>query len=146
MKPGRFTTPLSSSVRMPSRQERRKAERDAAKRKPGQAGARTAAGAAGAAGAAAALANLSVDPGGDWTTQAADPVAMLDALGAEVVKQKADAGDREAQWSLGCLLMAEASPTLSLSGAAGRSPQAKVGTLYLGRSPNRVVSMVTIIL
>jgi len=51
---------------MPSRQERREAERDAAKRK-------RAAASAGAAGAAAALANLDVDPGGDWTTQAEDP-------------------------------------------------------------------------
>ena len=56
---------------MPSRQERRKAERDAAKRAPAQAGA---AGAPGAAGAAAALANLRVNPGGDWSTQAEDPV------------------------------------------------------------------------
>jgi len=55
---------------MPSRQERRKAERDAAKRAPGQTGA---AGAAGATGAAAALANLNVNPLGDWTTQTADP-------------------------------------------------------------------------
>jgi hypothetical protein len=51
---------------MPSRQERRKAERDAAKRAPQ-------AGAAGAAGAAAALANLNVNAGGDWTTQTEDP-------------------------------------------------------------------------
>jgi hypothetical protein len=51
----------------PSRQERRKAERDAAKRAPAQAGA------AGAAGAAAALANLNVNAGGDWTTQSEDP-------------------------------------------------------------------------
>jgi len=50
----------------PSRQERRKADRDAAKRAP-----RT--GAAGAAGAAAALANLDVNPLGDWTTQAENP-------------------------------------------------------------------------
>ena len=48
----------------PSRQERRKAERDAAKRAP----ART--GAAAAAGAGAALANLNMNPLGDWTTQA----------------------------------------------------------------------------
>jgi len=52
---------------MPSRQERRKAERDAAKRAPAQAGA------AGAAGAAAALANLRVNLDGNWTTQAEDP-------------------------------------------------------------------------
>jgi hypothetical protein len=55
----------------PSRQERRKAERDAAKRAPAKSGA---GGAGGAAGAAAALANLNVNPlGDDWTTQAADP-------------------------------------------------------------------------
>ena len=52
---------------MPSRQERRKAERTAAKRAPAQAGA------GGAAGAAAALANINVIPLGDWTTQAEDP-------------------------------------------------------------------------
>jgi len=52
---------------MPSRQERRKAERDAAKRAPGQAGA------GGAGGAAAAGAHVNVTPLGDWTTQAEDP-------------------------------------------------------------------------
>jgi hypothetical protein len=55
---------------MPSQQERRKAERDAAKRASAQTGA---AGAVGAAGAAAALADLRVDPDGDWTTQTEDP-------------------------------------------------------------------------
>jgi len=54
----------------PSRQERRKAERDAAKRAP-RAGAAGTAGAAGAAGAAAA--KLNVNAGGDWKTQAEDP-------------------------------------------------------------------------
>jgi hypothetical protein len=122
---------------MPSRQERRKAERDAAKRAPARArsagaegggGGEGGAGAAGAAGAAAALATLSVDPGGDWTTQAADPAALLQSLGAEIVKQKADAGDREAQFSQGCRLVAEArADDARLSGAAGRSPRALVG-------------------
>jgi hypothetical protein len=51
---------------MPSRQERRKAERDAAKRAPAQAGA------AGAAGATAARA-MNVVPLGDLATQAKDP-------------------------------------------------------------------------
>ena len=80
---------------MPSRQERRKAERDAAKRAParagagGAAGAAGAAGGAGAAGAAAALANLNVNPLGDWTTQTGDPMVLLESLGAKVVKQKA---------------------------------------------------------
>jgi hypothetical protein len=54
----------------PSRQERRKAERDAAKRAPAKT---VAGGAGGAAGAAAALANLNVNPLGDWKTQAEDP-------------------------------------------------------------------------
>jgi hypothetical protein len=71
---------------MPSRQERRKAERDAANRAPGQAGAAGAAAAladlnvnvdpagAGAVGeAAAALANVHVTPLGDWQTQAEHP-------------------------------------------------------------------------
>ena len=64
----------------PSRQERRKVERAAAKRAPARA---SAAGAAGAAEAAAALANLSVNasPGGDWTTQEKDPLVLLCALG-----------------------------------------------------------------
>ena len=57
----------------PSRQERRKAERDASKRAPAKSGAGGAAGAGGAEGAAAALANLNVNPLGDWTTQAEDP-------------------------------------------------------------------------
>ena len=52
---------------MPSRQERRKAERDAAKRPPAKSGA------GGAAGAAAARVGVNVIPLGDWTTQAEDP-------------------------------------------------------------------------
>jgi hypothetical protein len=51
---------------MASRQERRKAERDAAKRAPR-------AGAAGAAGAAATDATLNVNAGGNWKTQTEDP-------------------------------------------------------------------------
>jgi hypothetical protein len=90
----------------PSRQERRKAEREAAKRAPARAGAAGAAGAnqgaarvaggnqgaAGAAGAAAALANLRVNvtpPLGDWTTQAEDPNPLFHALGRPMVKQRA---------------------------------------------------------
>jgi len=112
---------------MPSRQEKRKAERDAAKRAPAKAGAAGAPGAAGGgtvAGAAAAIANLSVNPGGDWTTQAEDPSALLESLGAEVVKQRADAGDKAAQYSQGCLLLAAAGE--EGAGAAGRSLQAQV--------------------
>ena len=53
----------------PSRQERRKAERDAAKRAPGRAGA------VGVAGVAAARATVHVNPLplGDWKTQAEHP-------------------------------------------------------------------------
>jgi hypothetical protein len=73
---------------MSSRQERRKAERDAAKRAPARAGA---AGAnQGAAGAAAALANLHVNvnpPLGDWTTQAKDPNVLFCALGPQMVTE-----------------------------------------------------------
>jgi len=77
---------------MASRQERRKAERDAAKRAPAQA---RAAGAVGAAGAAAALANLNVNPVGDWTTQTEDPFVLFRAQGDEIVEQRAAAGDRQ---------------------------------------------------
>jgi hypothetical protein len=69
---------------MPSRQERRKAERDAAKRAPGQAGAK------GAAGVAAGLAklNVHVNPVGDWTTQASNPMVLSQSLGSEeILKQ-----------------------------------------------------------
>ena len=145
---------------MPSRQERRKAERDATKRAPAQAR---------AAGAAAALANLNVDPAGDWTTQAEvanvgpggymlaeiavlitretrdhtavndvasestwpDPSAFY-ALGAEAVKQKADEGDRAAQYTLGCRLVyaVAGADGAGLLGAAGRSPKVEVGLAY----------------
>ena len=110
---------------MKSRQERRKAERDAAKRAPGQVGV-----VGGAAGAAAALAqgNVNVKPVGDWTTQAADPLLLLRALGAEVVKQRAGEGDMEAQWSRGYRLVSEAEGAVGTPlGTAGRSPKADVG-------------------
>ena len=87
---------------MPSRQERRQAERDAAKRAPAQAVAvaqARAAGAAGAGGAAAAPATVNVNPLGDWTTQEKDPSALFLELGAETVYHRAAAGDTEAQWS-----------------------------------------------
>jgi hypothetical protein len=109
---------------MASRQERRKAERDAAKRAPANAGG---AGAAGAAGAAAALANLNVNPLGDWTTQTEDPLALLRAVGAAVVKRKADAGDREAQFTVGVMLMSEANGGAAFRDAPATSPKAQVG-------------------
>ena len=101
---------------MPSRQERRQAERDAKRvSASGAAGGAGGAGAAGAAGAAAAdaaaaaLARLNVNPDGDWTTQAADPYALCRALGLTdrasgpkvvgILRQMADAPGfaREAQ-------------------------------------------------
>ena len=109
---------------MPSRQERRKAERDAAKRAPAQAG---------AAGAAAALANITLNPthpGGDWTTQAADPSVLFRAVGPEILKRRARDGDREAQWTLGMWSVREADggarEGLAL-GTGGRSPKAEAG-------------------
>jgi hypothetical protein len=136
---------------MPSRQERRKAERDAAKRAPARSGAAGIAGAAGAAGAAraaAALANLNVNQLGDWTTQTDDPKALLQALGVRVVIQMAAEGDRAAQFSQGCNLIAELAGE-GLSGAAGRSPQVEVGLAHtctfrsLTRPDSGVASMIT---
>jgi len=106
---------------MASRQERRKAERDAAKRAP------TAAGSAGAAAATAAPANVNarVDQLGDWTTQSGDPGVLMRALGAEGVKQRADRGDPVAQWSYGFWLMSEGDPNATQGmhlGDARRSP------------------------
>jgi hypothetical protein len=106
---------------MPSRQERRRAERDAAKRAPVQAGA------AGAGGAAAARVNVVTSPVGDWTTQAEDPIALFRALGPDIVKQNAAAGDREALWSLGYQLVSDADGAAGKLGTGGRSPQADVG-------------------
>jgi len=111
---------------MPSRQERRKGERDAAKRAPAQA---RATGAAGAAVAAAALANLNmnVKPVGDWTTQAANS-NLFRALGPEMVKRRAAEGDMEAQFSLGYRLMAEAEGSAEAPlGTAATSPKSDVG-------------------
>jgi len=126
---------------MASRQERRKAERDAAKRAPGQAGA------GGAGGAAAARANVNMNPVGDWTTQAEDPNVLFRALGAEVVEQRAGAGDREAQFSHGYRLLWEADGGAGTKlGAGGRSPKADVGfahgiAKFPGLSPDCDTSM-----
>ena len=109
---------------MPSRQERRRAERDAAKRAPGPAGA------GGAGGAAAALENVhvNVNPVGDWTTQEADPEVLFRALGAENVKRKAAEGDGQAQFSQGSVLVCLAEGNGVLMGTGGRSPMADVGS------------------
>jgi len=108
----------------PSRQERRKAERAAAKRAPAQAGA------AGAAGAAAAAANVvvNVNPLGDWTTQTENPALLFGVIGGANVRRRAGEGDPEAQYSAGFRLMREALGGASGPlGADGRSPMADVG-------------------
>ena len=75
--------PLGCSfLQMPSRQERRRVERDAAKRA-------ASAGQAGAAGAGAAAAAAAAAPLGDWTTQTSVPAALQDRVGIEVVAQMA---------------------------------------------------------
>ena len=56
-----------------------------------------------------------------------DPSALIRALGAEVVKQKAAKGEGEAQFSRGCMLVSEADGNAGLLGASGRSPMADVG-------------------
>jgi hypothetical protein len=124
---------------MLSRQERRKNERDAAKRAPR-------AGTAGAAGATAALADLIVNPLGDWRTQAERPMALLEALGSEIVKRRAREGDGEAQRSLGYRLLSDTGVVGEPLGSAGRSLQADVGhhfgpTTFSGRSQDRDASM-----
>jgi hypothetical protein len=56
-----------------------------------------------------------------------DPSALFEALGAEVVKQRADTGEGEAQFSQGCLLVSEADGHVGSRGEIGRSPMADVG-------------------
>jgi hypothetical protein len=126
------TRPLHSTVafdgQMPSRQERRRAEREAAKRAPAQAGA------AGAAGAGATPANVTANPLGHWTTQAADPGALFVALGAENVKRKAGEGDGEAQFSEGYRLLSVNEVEGTPLGSAGRSPEADAGSALVPHS------------
>ena len=43
------------------------------------------------------------------------------------MKQRADEGDRDAQYSQGCELMGAAGGYTGVMGAAGRSPKANVG-------------------
>jgi TPR repeat protein len=126
-------------------------EREATKRASARAGGAGAAGAnqgaagaaevaranEGAAGAAAALANLNVNvnpPLGDWTTQAEDPVALLRALDPQMLKQRAAAGDRDAQYSLGYMLVSAAEDVDVPLGAGGRSPQSDEGMALLEKA------------
>ena len=52
---------------------------------------------------------------------------LIRALGARIVKQRAGEGDREARFSQGCSLLAEASGSGAELGAVDRSPKADVG-------------------
>ena len=126
MKPLRTRQPVvsrSSDAAIATGTSKREARRREARY--GQVGA---ASAAGAAGAAAALANLNVNVGGDWTTQAEDPWVLVRAVGAEIVRQRARAGDREAQFSQGYKLVSDADEGVgTMLGEGGRSPKADVG-------------------
>jgi hypothetical protein len=106
---------------MPTRQERRAAERDAAKRARGQAGA----GAAG--GAAAALANVHVNPVGDWSTQAAKPDLLIRALGEKIVKKRqgltlVNSSTSQLNQSRLCLQKPQQAYHVHLSAQPGTSP------------------------
>ena len=72
---------------------------------------------------------MNTNPVGDWTTQAADPKVLFRAHGYEIVKLRAGAGDREAQFSQGFRLVYEADRAAGATslGASGRSPEAYVG-------------------
>jgi hypothetical protein len=54
-------------------------------------------------------------------------MALIVALGFEVVKQRAAKGEGEAQFSQGCLLVSRADGNVGFRGASGRSPMADVG-------------------
>jgi hypothetical protein len=84
------------------------------------------AGAAGAGGAAAAAggATVNVNTGGDcdWTTSEEASV-LFNAVTPEVLQQRVDEGDREAQFSLGTFRLLQAAEP----GAGADSPYAIVG-------------------
>jgi len=79
---------------------------------------------------------VNMNPVGDWTTQTEDPFALLEALGDEIVKQRARAGDRGAQYSQGYNLVSEADGAGTSLGAAGRTPKSDVG---FALTPHRTV-------
>jgi len=65
-----------------------------------------------------------------WRARSAwpDPLALIDAVGAEGLKQRAAKGEGEAQFSLGCKLVSEADGHGGRPlGTSGRSPVADVG-------------------
>jgi len=53
---------------------------------------------------------------------------LYEALGVEVLKQRAAKGEGEAQFSQGCLLVSRADGNAGSLGASGRSPMADVGS------------------
>jgi TPR repeat protein len=73
-------------------------------------------------------------PLGDWTTQAEDPNALFHALGPQMVQRKADAGDRDAQYSLGYVLVQAAGGEGEPVAAAGRSPESDAGMALLEKA------------
>jgi TPR repeat protein len=73
-------------------------------------------------------------PLGDWTTQAEDASALFHALGLPMVKRKAAAGDRDAQYSLGYWLVLEAGDEGEPLGTGGRSPQSDEGVALLEKA------------
>ena len=76
-----------------------------------------------------------------------DPSALVDALGAEVVKQRAAKGEGEAQFSQGCMLVSGADGDVGGAlGTSGRSPKADVGLAsapHSFRSPTRRIDVLT---
>jgi len=62
--------------------------------------------------------------------------ALFEALGTEVVQQRAAQGEGEAQFSQGCLLVDRADGNAGFMGASGRSPMADVGlALFTAQYP-----------
>jgi len=114
----------ASFRQMPSRQERLKAERDAAK-----AGAK-----AGAAGSAAA--HVHENPDGEWTTQAADCGVLLRALGTEVVKG-GDEGNCAVQSGVQAMCDANGGAGRKRQIAKGQCRAAALHRLFSGRSPDK---------
>jgi len=81
---------------MPSRQERRKAERDAEKRPIVQS----------AVAVTTAVTEAVIVPLGDWSTQTKDGTVLFLKLGMHALARRvSNVGDRDAQYSLGCFLI-----------------------------------------
>ena len=64
-----------------------------------------------------------------WRAMSAWPESsvLYEALGVEVLKQRAANGEGEAQFSQGCFLVSRADGNAGSLGASGRSPLADVG-------------------